>query len=104
MESKINNFSIISVTLIIVFLIIIIASISKISDNHNEKLLYSMQTKVKYYAKRCYLENNCNGEITLKSLYEKEYLSEVVNPVTKEILDENIKINYIDNKIVIDWN
>ena len=104
MESKINNFSIISVTSIIIFLIIIIASISKISDNHNEKLLYSMQTNVEYYAKRCYLENNCTGEITLKNLYEKEYLSEVVNPVTKEILDENIKINYIDNKIVIDWN
>ena len=104
MVKKINNLTIISITLIITFLIIMVASITKISDNHNEKLLYSMQSKVEYYAKRCYLENNCTDEITLSDLYEKNYLTEVVNPVTKEILDENIKINYIDDKVVINWN
>lgn len=104
MESKITNFNIICASLLIMVLIIIVASIAKISDKHNEKLLYSMETKIEYYAKRCYLESNCVDEITLNDLYDKNYLTEVVvNPVTKEILDENIKINYIDNEIIINW-
>ncbi|MCH5166382.1 MAG: hypothetical protein J1F35_00685 [Erysipelotrichales bacterium] len=104
MESRINNIGIISISACIIALVIIIASIAKISDKHNEKLIYAMESKIEYYAKRCYLENNCVNEITLNELYEKKYLTEVVNPVTKEILDGNLKINYIDDQIIIEWN
>lgn len=105
MGSKINNLTIISVTLLIIFGIVLIASIAKISDYHNEKLIYAMESKVEYAAKRCYLENNCSGEITLNNLYERKYLSEeVVNPITKEILNKDMKINFVNNKVVIDWN
>ena len=93
MKSKrISNFTLISMAIITAILIVIIATIIKIRVNQNEKLLYAMESKIGYYAKRCYLENNCQDEITLKDLYEKKYLTEIVNPVTKEILDENIKI------------
>ncbi len=105
MVKKISNFTILSLTIIILLGVIIVASIVKISDNHRDKLLYSMQTEIEYYAKRCYLENNCEGVITLKQLYEKKYITDVVvNPVTKEIVDENLKIEYVDEEIVIDWN
>ena len=103
MGSKISNFSLISLAVSISGLIIIIASIAYISDQHREKLIYAMESKIEYFAKRCYLENNCANEITLNDLYEKKYLEEVVNPVTKEILNIDMKINYIDDKIVIEW-
>lgn len=103
MKNKISNFSLFSVAIIISGLIVIVSSVLKISEKHNERLLYAMHSKVEYKAKRCYLENNCAGEITLKNLYERNYLTEVVNPVTKEILDGSLTINYIDNKVIINW-
>lgn len=105
MEKKRTNLAILGITIISLVVTIIIASIVKISDNHNHLLTYSMQSQVEYYAKRCYVENNCVGEVTLKDLYTRNYINgEVVDPVSKEILNENIKINYIDKKIVIDWD
>lgn len=99
---RISNFSLISIAIVASFFIIIITTITKIRDNQNDKLLYAMESKIKYYAKRCYLENNCDGEITLKELYDKKYLKEeIVNPVTKEILDGNIKINYFNNEVIL---
>lgn len=101
--NRISNFSLISIAIVISMLLIIIATIIKIRDNQNDKLLYAMESKIEYYAKRCYLENNCEGEITLKDLYEKSYLTEeIVNPVTKEILSNDIKITYFNNEIIID--
>lgn len=105
MGKKISNLTILGLTIFAMGIVIITASIVKINDNHSNLLMHSMQSQVEYYAKRCYVENKCSGEITLKDLYEREYIKEeVVDPVTKEILDENIKINYIDKKIVIDWS
>ena len=96
MGKKISNFTILTLTIFGLGIVVIIASIVKISDNHNHLLMYSMQSQVEYYAKRCYLENNCVGEVTLKDLYDRNYIKEeVVDPVSKEILDDNIKINFI---------
>lgn len=105
MGKKISNFTILTLTIFGLGIVVIIASIVKISDNHNHLLMYSMQSQVEYYAKRCYLENNCVGEVTLKDLYDRNYIKEeVVDPVSKEILDDNIKINFIGNNINIKWN
>ncbi len=105
MGKKISNFTILGLTILVLGIVIIIASIVKISDNHNHLLMHSMQSQVEYYAKRCYVENNCEGEITLKDLYARNYIeNEVVDPVTKEILDENLKINFKDKKVIINWN
>lgn len=99
---RISNFSLLSITIVVTCLIIIIASLVKIRNNQNEKLIYAMESKIKYYAKRCYLEEKCSGDITLKDLYEKEYLSDnIVNPVTKEIIDENTLIKFQDNQIIL---
>lgn len=99
---RISNFSLISIAIVASMFIVIITTIIKIRDNQNDKLLYAMESKIKYYAKRCYLENNCEGEISLKELYDKKYINEeIVNPVTKEILDGNIKINYFNNEIIL---
>ncbi len=75
----------------------------RITDEHERKLIYAMESKVEYYAKRCYLEGICKDEITLEVLYQNEYLDEVSHPVTKEIIDHNLKIKYIDDKVQIEW-
>jgi len=104
-KKRITNFEILSIAIIISLVIIIIGSINKILNNHNEKALYAMKSKVEYYAKRCYLENNCKDTITLKELYEKKYITEeVVNPITKEIISEDLEINYENDSIIINWN
>ena len=103
MTKKIRNFTIISYTICSLVILVVIASIIKISDNHTEKLIYATHSKVEYYAKRCYLENKCEGEITLKHLYDLGYLDVVVHPKTKEIIDENTKINYNNGQIEVNW-
>ena len=71
--------------------------------NHEDKLMYSMTSTVEYYAKQCYLDDVCKDTITLNILYENKYLTEVINPVTKEVIDPNLKLEYKDGKIVVDW-
>lgn len=102
-KKRISNFSLLSMSIITSLLIIAIASAVKIKDEQNQHAEYAMESKIKYYAKRCYLEGNCQGEITLKDLYDKAYLEEIVNPLTKEILDESTTLSFFNNKIIINW-
>jgi hypothetical protein len=75
-----------------------------INDRHEEKQLYAMHSKVEYYAKKCYLDDICKDKITLERLYENGYLSEeVVNPITKEVIDHGLEIYYENEKVVINW-
>lgn len=100
---KISRFMIIFSTICVLVIVVISVTTMRITDEHEQKLIYAMQSKVEYYAKRCFLEEKCKGEVTLETLYENEYLTEVSHPVTKEILDPNLKINYENNKVVINW-
>ncbi len=103
-KKKISNYLIFICTLAIIAVFIITKTVVVINERHEEKSLYSMHTKVEYYAKKCYLENACEGSITLQTLYDKEYLKdEIVNPITKEIVDHNLKIYYDNEKVVINW-
>ena len=103
-RKKISNFTIISFAVVIAVVMIISRTVMIINDKHDDKLIYSMHTQVEYYAKRCYLEGKCEGVITLNTLYENKYIAnEVVNPITKEVLDKNMEIKYEDEKIVINW-
>ena len=101
---KLSNYTIFVITLTILIVVVITATTINISEQHEDKQIYAVHSKVEYYAKRCYLEGKCSGEVTLQSLYDLKYLNEqVVNPVTREVINPSLKINYTDNKIVIDW-
>jgi competence protein ComGC len=101
---KTSNYFLISITIILLLAIITTKTVMALNERHEEKSIYAMKTKVEYYAKRCYLENNCTGTITLNDLYTKGYItSEVVDPITKEVINPNIKINYDNNVITINW-
>ena len=103
-KKKISNFAIFIITIMLIGVIVITKTVVVIKERHEERLLYSMHTSVEYYAKRCYLEGKCNGTITLQMLYDNEYLTEeVVNPVTKEVINHDLEIKYVDEKVVINW-
>ena len=51
---------------------IIIPTIYKIHTNHNEKLLLVVEKEFSYYAKQCYLNDECANTVTLKELYDLE--------------------------------
>ena len=100
---KISKFGIFITTLLLLIIVLTTVSIIRLNEEHEEKLIYSMETKIQYYAKRCYLENNCKDTITLKDLYDRKYLTQVVHPVTKEIVDETTTIVFVNNEIIINW-
>lgn len=100
---KISNFSIFLTTITLLIVFVTTVTTIELNQRHEDKLIYSMESKIKYYAKRCYLENNCKDIVTLKDLYDRKYLTQVVHPVTKEIVDETTTISYANNEIIINW-
>ena len=103
-KKRISNLAIIIITLILIGVIVITKTVIVINEQHEERQIYSMHTSVEYYAKRCYLEEKCNGTVTLQTLYDNEYLKEeVVNPITKEVINHNLEIKYENDNIIINW-
>lgn len=98
MEPKKNNFVIILVALFIIILFVL--AFYKNLNSHYEKELLVVNNKILESAKKCYLEEKCEGEITLKELYEKEYIEKQVDPSTKTDYNENVCIKWKNKKAV----
>ena len=100
MEKKKTN-KIHTIIILLLLITIIIFTIYKLNKNHEEKLYNVMYKKIEYNSYKCYLDKKCNDSFTLEDLYENKYLDTMYDPITKEELDENIKINIKDNKVII---
>lgn len=100
---RISNLTIFFITIILIIGIIGTTTALYLSSKHEEKLIYAMQSKVEYYAKRCYLEKRCENEVTINMLYENGYIEQIYHPVTKELVDPNTKINFDGQKVTINW-
>lgn len=100
---RISNFTIFFVTISICTIIVITATTLTLTKEHDNKLMYALNTKIEYAFKRCRLENRCSNDITLNILYENEYLDTLVNPITKEVIDSSTKINYVNGETIIDY-
>ena len=88
MEVIMNKFFI-TLTIIIVLLSVIGFSAYKIINKHNEKILLVEKKYIIERAKSCLNEKKCSGNtITLKELYDLNYLELQVNEVTKEYYNE----------------
>lgn len=88
-----KNKIVIYTTIIALILIIGCPTIYKVIKNHNNKLYTITEKRIIEAAKKCWDENKCtNTEITLKELYEKEYLTKQADPVTKKYYSETSKI------------
>jgi len=95
MEKKNSN---IWYFLIIIIIILFILGAYKNVINHQKKEYLVINNRILESAKKCYLNNDCDGKITLKVLYEKKYLEIQVDPNTKENMKEDICIEYLDNE------
>ena len=76
-------------------------TIYKIVKNHEEKLYKSFYGEIEYAAKHCFFNEKCKDKTTLSELYELDYLEIQYDPVSKEILNENIIIEFKDDKVII---
>lgn len=98
-KNKLNK--IITIIFLIVLAILIILTVYKLNKKHEEKLYNVLYSEIKYNANKCYLKKDCDSEITLNHLYEKDYLEILYDPITKEELNKDIKIIIKDEKIEI---
>ena len=103
-KSKISNYSLIGLTIIGIIAFLGVNAYLRIKDEYEEKLTYALKTKIEYYAKRCYLEDKCTRSITVKELYEKKYITtDLVDPITNEVIDPNTQIYINNNKATVEW-
>lgn len=72
-------------TIIIIIALITSVTIYKVIKKHNDNLMLVSEKYIIEKAQKCYIEKKCTEEsVTLKSLYDLNYLEVQVNPVTKE--------------------
>lgn len=100
---RISNFMIFFLTFCILTVIVVTKTTTEINQEREDKLMYVLNSKIAYNFKRCRLENRCSNDITLGMLIENGYLTELVNPVTKEVLSKDLKINYVNGETIIDY-
>ena len=103
MIEKFSKKFILSATIIAIGLIILIPTIYKIiKDYHNDSYLV-VEKKALEAAKKCWNEKKClKYNITLKELYDNDYLEILVNPISKKIYNENSSIKKSNDKYVVD--
>ncbi len=95
---NIKTFNIILV--ITILLVLIIPSSYAVYTTHNERLYEVLDNKMIEEAIACYNKKECITKlITLQELYDKGYLEEQIDPISKEILNPNITID-IEKKVV----
>lgn len=94
------NRRIITFTVFIILALLIIPTVYKIYENHKEHLILVVEKEFLYQAKLCYYEDACSNQVTLKDLYQKEYLKEkLTNPISKEYYREDSYVNIETNEI-----
>lgn len=103
-KKKVSNIGLIIITLLLIALFYSAEIVIKINQNHEEKLKYALTSKVEYAYKKCLLDKKCEVQTTLNNLYMNGYLEQIVNPISKEIIDANTIISSNEDKVVINWD
>lgn len=88
-----------TVSLILILIILLVISIAtgiKVYNNHKESLMRVVTQKIEEAGEKCFLEGKCEEQTSLKVLIEKGYIDRPIHPLTKEFVDENLKINCSD--------
>ena len=98
MIMNIKTFNVILV--ITILLVLAIPSSYAVYTTHNNRLYEVLNNKIIEKAISCYNKKECITKIiTLQELYDKGYLEEQIDPISKEILDPNTTID-IEKRIV----
>lgn len=73
-----------------------------VKKNHEDKMWLVLDKKVTEKAHQCYIDGKCtNKTVTISYLIANEYLINVVNPVTKEVINTSSYVNLDTNEFVI---
>lgn len=90
-------------TIIIIILMIGIPTFINIKKDHENKLIKVSEKRIEEAAKKCFLDNKCEGsKTTLQTLYDFGYLETQVNPISKKYYDSSSIIKYEDKKIILE--
>lgn len=89
-----------TIIIIVSILLVFIIGAFKVYESHIDKLYLVVNNKIKESARKCYLENKCSGEITLKDLIDWEYIDVVIDPVSKEEMDQSLCIKYENDEVM----
>ena len=93
-----TNKMLITISIIIILFLLLIPTTYKVIKNHRNHLTLVVESKIIEAAKKCYYEELCkNNKITLKELYDINYLEPVSNPINKEYYNDNSYVLVIDN-------
>lgn len=90
--------------LLIIIAVLLITSFTtyKVITRHNQNIMLVSEKRIVEAAKRCLNEDNCEGnKITLATLYTQKYLEQEINPLTKEIYNDNSYVLIDENKFII---
>lgn len=89
------NKTIFSLTIICCILIIGIPTVFKIINQNHDNLYKVVSKNIEESARRCYIDEKCKEDkITLKMLYEREYLlEEMYDPISKIVYNYE---SYVD--------
>lgn len=92
------NKNIFTITILIIILLIGGASTYKVIKRHNDRLMLVSEKLITERARLCYEEKKCTENmVTLKTLYNLNYLETQANPVTKEYYNEESYIKKEDD-------
>lgn len=92
------NKNILTITILIIILLIGGVSTYKVIKRHNDRLMLVSEKLITERARRCYEEKKCTeNTVTLKTLYNLDYLEIQANPVTKEYYNESSYIKKEDD-------
>ena len=96
-----TNKIVIYITILAIVIIVACPTFYKVIKENHRKLYVVNNKLITEAAEKCYYEKQCkNNTITLKELYEKEYLEEgISDPVTKIVYNTNsyVQINEKDS-------
>lgn len=102
--AKISNFLSFALIMIILGLNVFISykSYKIISEDRLEKSWIVINKKVTEKAKNCVLDNKCtNKTVTLKYLIDNEYLTKIIDPKTKEIINYDSYVDLETNSFIV---
>lgn len=85
--------------IIIILIGLFIIGAIKVYQNHVDKLYLVLDNEIKESAKKCFLDKNCEGEITLGDLKNKGYIDVLVDPISKEEISKDKCLKYENNEV-----
>ena len=86
--------------LIIIIIVFFLIGAYKVNKDHIDKSYLVVDNMIKENALKCYLENKCKDTITLKDLFDLGYIKEAIDPITKEDINRNKCIKYVNKEII----